>query len=420
MSAGAGAVKAAAGQPLVRQLQASGPPARWAAADHVRRGWHVMFAVQVSLVVVLAWSGAGPVERALLLAGTALLVGAHLRWGLPALGNGDGAGRYAVASVVAVGLVACADDSVVLLLIAVVPQLYWVLPLRQALLAAGALFAVVGASFLLHRGIGPPQLLEALLVTAGGFALSTLVAAWLARVLIESEARVHLIRELEATRQQLAGADYEAGVLQERTRLAGEIHDSLAQGFASIQMLLLSVERDLGASQHDRALERVRLAREQASRHVEESRSIIAYLGPVDLRRGDLVADLHDLVAGVARELDVRACFEVDGEPVAVPQQLQVVLLRVLQESLANVRKHAHAQTVRVRLAFCPDSSVVLTVEDDGTGFDLARSTGGFGLPGLQRRARDAGGRLHLRSAPGSGTAVRLELPLPGAAATGG
>jgi signal transduction histidine kinase len=98
----------------------------------------------------------------------------------------------------------------------------------------------------------------------------------------------------------------------------------------------------------------------------------------------------------------------VDGDPAVCPDT-DVVLLRAAQEALANVRKHAGAAAVRVRLAY--SDGVALTVTDDGRGFDPAAAGGGFGLPGLRRRAQDSGGNVTVDSAPGAGTTIRVVLP---------
>jgi signal transduction histidine kinase len=110
--------------------------------------------------------------------------------------------------------------------------------------------------------------------------------------------------------------------------------------------------------------------------------------------------------------------FEVTGPAVPRPRPAEVMLLRVGQEALANVRQHAQARHVQVRLRY-GEGQVGLEVTDDGVGFDLRQPGGGYGLPGMRARAEEAGGRLEVRSSPGGGTTVSVVVPVdvPGAQA---
>jgi signal transduction histidine kinase len=198
-------------------------------------------------------------------------------------------------------------------------------------------------------------------------------------------------------------------MLAERQRLAGDIHDTLAQGFTSIVMLLQAAEAELGQDQ-DAARRHLRLAAETARENLSEARTLVAALAPAQLEGGQLDDALHRLAGQAAEQSGTVADFAVGGAPRPLPTATEVVLLRVCQEALANVRKHANAHRAWVRLCYSP-SAVRLEVRDDGAGFDPAATNGGYGLRGMRARVDEAGGNLTVRSAPGAGTSVNVEVP---------
>ncbi|MEV6683203.1 sensor histidine kinase [Streptomyces erythrochromogenes] len=237
----------------------------------------------------------------------------------------------------------------------------------------------------------------------------------------ESERRRELIEELITTRADLAAAERSAGILAERERLAREIHDTLAQGLSSIQLLLRAAERTLpeGAP----ALPHIARAREAAQDNLAEARRFVRALTPPDLDHGSLAAALERLCAGVPGP---RVRFSLSGRPRVLPTPYEVALLRIAQSALANVVRHARAGRAEITLTFM-DASVTLDIVDDGHGFDPPPATagrcphsaasgsgdGGFGLPAMRSRAETLGGLFTVESAPGQGTAVAATLPLP-------
>jgi len=208
----------------------------------------------------------------------------------------------------------------------------------------------------------------------------------------------------------------ELAVLDERNRLAREIHDSLAQAFTAIIWQINAAERTVegGGKQASQSLERVRdLAREGLT---ETRRSVW------DLRAGPLggrtLAEvLQQEIEKVTKGGDVETSFDLSGEEKVLPQGLEGALLRICQESLANILKHANATQVTVTLAFY-DSQVRLAIRDNGLGFDPEtprtrdKDSGGFGLINMRERARLLGGELTAQSEPGKGTLVEAILPL--------
>lgn len=125
---------------------------------------------------------------------------------------------------------------------------------------------------------------------------------------------------------------------------------------------------------------------------------------------GTLEDALRRITHRAGAELGIDASFGVDGTGRRLPAATEVVLLRTGQEALANVRKHAAAQSVAVRLCYAADG-VRLEVTDDGKGFEPALVNGGYGLSGMRARVDEAGGTVAVRSAPARGTSVQVEVP---------
>ncbi|TYP89028.1 sensor histidine kinase [Blastococcus xanthinilyticus] len=211
-----------------------------------------------------------------------------------------------------------------------------------------------------------------------------------------------LLDENAALHAQLLVQAREAGVQEERQRLAREIHDTIAQGLAGI---VTQLEAAVGGERQERAL---RLAREALG----EARRSVLGLAPRDLDGATLPEALTSVVDDWAADRAVRADVVVVGDAVPLHPEVEATVLRVAQEALTNVAKHAAAGRVGVTLSYDGDE-VVLDVRDDGTGFDASAPTtaSSFGLRGMRQRAERLAGRLTLESRPGAGTAVSVRLP---------
>ncbi|MGW8885251.1 sensor histidine kinase [Streptomyces sp. NPDC055749] len=310
-----------------------------------------------------------------------------------------------------------------LALLALSPDALWVafplyflqlhlLPMRWALPAVVATAAAAITSFVLHgQEVTPGTFIGPLL----GAAVAVATVLGYDALFRESERRRELIEELVATREELAVAERTAGTLAERERLAREIHDTLAQGLSSIQLLLRAAERSLPAD--GTATAHVRQAREAAQDNLAEARRFVRALTPPDLEHGSLAAALERLRARTTSPA-LTVQFAVSGTPVELPTPYEVALLRTAQSALANAVQHAGAGRAEITLSFM-DTSVSLDVVDDGCGFEPgarsgpASGNGGFGLPAMRSRARSLGGTLSVESAPGQGTAVAVTMPLP-------
>lgn len=223
--------------------------------------------------------------------------------------------------------------------------------------------------------------------------------------------------ENEALQSRLVEQARDAGVSQERQRLAREIHDTLAQGLTGIITQLEAAEQrqdDLPA--HRRHVhDAVGLARESLA----EARRSVQALAPGPLEHARLPAVLRAHVEDVAERHGFTAQLQVEAWEASIPSEVESVLLRITQEALANVAKHADASLVAVTLSLL-DDQVLLDVRDDGRGFCLDRpgSPTGFGITSMRQRLAEVGGTLTLESEPGSGTAISAAIPLTAVGST--
>jgi signal transduction histidine kinase len=200
-------------------------------------------------------------------------------------------------------------------------------------------------------------------------------------------------------------------VVAERERMARDIHDTLAQGFTSVIALAQAERARLAAGGDDAP--RLALLEETARENLGEARALVAAFAPVDLQGSGLVDALRRLSDRFTAETGVPVRLELppgpsDGE---LGTAEAVVLLRVAQEALSNVRRHAGAAQVTLRLRRQGDGTGV-EVADDGAGFDVDAVAGSsFGLSGMRSRVEEVGGLLAVSSRPGGGTRVTVSLP---------
>jgi len=193
----------------------------------------------------------------------------------------------------------------------------------------------------------------------------------------------------------------------ERTRLAREIHDTLAQGLTAIALHIETAVRQVG-SDPARVRERLEKALQTARASLDEARRSVADLRAGALAGKPLAQALASLVREFTSESGVRVTLETPGQ-CTLPLHVESELYRIAEQALANVRQHAGAKSVRVMLA-C-GRRTLLRIEDDGRGFDSRRvSAGHHGIEGMRERAARAGGMLRLTSRRGKGTRVAVTL----------
>jgi signal transduction histidine kinase len=265
-----------------------------------------------------------------------------------------------------------------LLLFALCPLAYLTLPVRRADVFVVLYSLTPTLTYLARTGDVNLTLTMYLPLGLGSVLVSVFAARWFLRMRT-------LTREL--------------ATMQERERLAGEIHDTVAQGLSSVVMLL---EAALVADA-ETARRHIGLAMRTARENMHEARALVGALTPVPLADTSLTDALRRLASRH------RAGFAVAGAVRPLPTGTEVVLLRVAQEALSNVQRHARASTVAVRLGFA-GAEATLEVRDDGVGFEEHAAVG-YGLGGMRSRVEQAGGRLTVQSGQ-TGTVVRAEVPV--------
>lgn len=301
------------------------------------------------------------------------------------------------------------------------------MPLRwvRAALLANAL-TMAGS----QSGGLPPASLEQWVAFVVLYAINAVLVLHFTRISLQdaehARADRETIAELERSHAQLAQAleenaglhdqllvqAREAGVNDERRRLAAEIHDTLAQGLAGIitqlQVAADRVEPD--------AREQIDLAAGLARQSLAQARRSVHNLAPSELEHDALPRALEKATEDWSHASGVRAGFTVTGTPEQLHAEVEATLLRIAQEALANVDRHAGADRAGVTLSYM-DDEVTLDIRDDGCGFALARlparsAAGGFGLGGMRARAERLAGTVDIETEPGGGTAISARVPL--------
>lgn len=254
--------------------------------------------------------------------------------------------------------------------------------------------------------------------------LNVLSADW-AALSKEDLKLLHTVGEMigiAVERARLFSRSTELGATEERNRLAREIHDTLAQGLTAITLKLEAADAmlDMGENAINDSINTV----EQAQQYVRQALALTRFnleearRSVMDLRAAPLEGrTLAQAVEGLAREAAAKSGFELSvtlaGDvKTALPLRVEAGLFRVAQEALTNIARHAEAKHVTVMLNILAER-VLLTVEDDGQGFDPEDVPGRcFGLIGINERVKLIGGSMALCSAPGDGTTIEVTVPL--------
>lgn len=284
------------------------------------------------------------------------------------------------------------------------------LPPRAALFLVAVLTAFVVVAQLQLAGHFDPNLL---LAPPAWAAVATAVFLYMQR---QAARQRTLIDDLIRTRRELAAIERREGTLAERQRISMEIHDTLAQGLSSQQMLLQAADR-VWDTDPDKARTHVRTAESITELGLTEARRFVHDLAPADLADGGgLDAALRTLAERTAQDAGLTVRFHAEGTPAPLPDRTQSALLRIAQGALANVTEHADASTAALTLTHL-DDQVVLDIADDGRGFTpteqpAASDRRGHGLPAIRARAQQLGGTLTIESAPGEGTVLSVAIPL--------
>ncbi|MEU8359551.1 sensor histidine kinase [Nonomuraea sp. NPDC048882] len=286
-------------------------------------------------------------------------------------------------------------------------------PLAIAMLPARLIMAGVTLTALVNVTTqAAPGSRATLLTVIAGVALPLVVAGWY--VSAEHDKRRRLVTRLRAAMDENADLNARlldqarrAGVLDERHRVAGEIHDTLAQDLVALIGQLDAASRTGQDEVRRRHLDR---ASELARRGLTETRRSVSALRPEPLEEARLPDAIGHLARSWADTAGVELRYEVTGQPVPLSADVEQALFRITQEALSNVAKHAGATRTALTLSYA-DEIVLLDIRDDGTGFAPQERTDGFGLDGMRQRVRGVGGTLEIESEPGQGTTVAAAVP---------
>jgi signal transduction histidine kinase len=215
----------------------------------------------------------------------------------------------------------------------------------------------------------------------------------------------------EPRNQRFVAALGSSAVIEERNRLAREIHDTLIQDFAGI---LLHLEAANGSDEAGDISECFARVRELAKCGLEDARRMLLGLRPKSLEGANLSDALSQLAERFSRDCGIHCTFNLSGRLHKLSEEIEDELYRVTQEALCNVRKHSRAGCVSILLTYRA-GAVMLAIKDNGQGFAMKKTqagANGFGLPTMCDRASRLGGRMDINSTQGTGTELRMSVPL--------
>ncbi|MER0242421.1 sensor histidine kinase [Streptomyces sp. HSW2009] len=385
-------------------------------------------AVRFHLWYGIVWLlfGLGPVALAVRAAGPARLWTAVALLALLAAGDGGllalrsrpvlSARVLLIGTALLVGAVSYVLEGAAALYVVALPQ-FWVFAdgPRAAIRLSGFAALVTALAGVLPQGWSPNLLSGNFLATLIGYAAGVGLGLLAYRFIGLTRARADaLAAELAQAQARLAEAHQRQGAADERERLARDIHDTLAQGFASIIVRAEAARSGL-TTDPERSARQLRSIEQTARENLTEARALVSSAPGHGVAPGSLADALRRTLDRFAQDTGLAVAAELPE--VACDQRARIALLRCAQESLANVRKHAGATTVGVVLAHHP-YGVELELTDDGRGFVVATAEG-FGLDGMRRRLAELGGELQVTSSLGDGTRVLATVPTADQGAAG-
>ncbi|MBL8061385.1 MAG: sensor histidine kinase [Anaerolineales bacterium] len=284
------------------------------------------------------------------------------------------------------------------------PILFARMPIRWAIFSASIM--TVGLllnsffSFDMDRSAIPTFIILGIM----GLGTAIIIGSFINSLIMQSHERQRLIDELSQTRANLLKVEREAGILAERQRLAREIHDTLAQDFTSIIMHLTAARLNNSGTSY------LQQAEQTAREGLEEARRIVWALRPEQLEHSTLVESIEGFAARWSAENGVSVNAAITGIARPLGPEKDAALLRVTQEAMNNIKKHARASRVDITLSYMPDL-VALDIVDDGIGFEKGHHQG-FGLKTMRERVEELRGALVIESQREKGTAIAISLPI--------
>ncbi len=372
--------------------------------------WHASFAAAAGALRGALMFLVAPLEDAVACAGLLVVLGiGYAVFGVRAARDRDALSRWTYLGLAAVVclLSTWLVPSAGVLLFVLFPQC-WLLAERQrdGVLASLALVVATAAGPALGGANSISDWRDAAPSLVVGAAFSVVLGIYVLRLIDQSRQRAALLHQLTSAQDELATAHHEAGVVAERQRLAAEIHDTLAQGFTSIAM---QAEAGLAGPVSRVEADRLQLIARTARDNLAEARSLVTAFSPPPLEEATLAEAVRRVAGRFREESGIDVLVSIDGSLDGLPRDHEVVVLRAVQEALANVRKHAEAEHVDVSLQV-RDGALGVEVRDDGVGF-AGDAGAGFGIAAMTSRVREVGGDVDLASAPGTGTRLRISIP---------
>ncbi len=383
-----------------------------------RRWWDVVVpvtAVGIGTPVVILLGRTDPGQTTIALAALLAYVLSYVVLGRALFCEGEAAAprwrlvAFVLVSSAALAVGVCAAPFLAMLQTIAYP-LVWVVShgRRGGITGSVAIGFAITLGFWARGGFSIDALWDGLISGGVAVVFSVSLGLWITSIAERGAHNARLAAELTAAQSQIETLSRDRGALDERERIARDIHDTLAQTLAGLVLLSERAVRQARDGRTDAAAETIAVIEGSAREALAESRALVAHMAavPADIAFAasvERLAERFRAEAGLSIDVAVAAGVEVDRDA-------QVVMLRSLQESLSNVRKHARACLVTVEVE-TSGSGTVLRVSDDGVGFDPDAVRTGFGLDGLADRVALAGGSLAVTSAAGAGTVLEIHLP---------
>lgn len=221
--------------------------------------------------------------------------------------------------------------------------------------------------------------------------------------------QVEYIQQLATKRAEEREKSLQEVVIQERTRLARDLHDSVSQHLFAASMMMSAVNETVRKDAHElkRQIEQVEKMIHQAQL---EMRALLLHLRPIALKGKPLQQGIKDLLSELSSRLPIELTLQAENFP--IEKGVEDQLFRIVQEAISNALRHAEANRIDV-LLIVRDQRIILRIVDDGKGFDMETiGTGSYGLENMKERAQDLGGTCHIVSLPNKGTKVEVQVPI--------
>lgn len=237
------------------------------------------------------------------------------------------------------------------------------------------------------------------------------LAERLERISGKWQKQVTSLQRLSTNNAELAEKARVSAIVEERQRLARELHDAVSQQLFAISMTSTALGRTL-EKDLEKAKRQVALIEEMASVAQSEMRALLMHLRPVYLEGKPFVTALRELLQELSTKMQIAIQWEVD-ESIRLPKGVEDQLFRISQEVISNTLRHSRADLLEMKLLRSVDG-IRLTFRDNGVGFDLKeKKHSSYGLVSMQERVNEIGGFLHIVTAPGKGTKIEIRVPVP-------